>query len=97
MYGLAAPRGPAALPSVEYLHSSSSHALTSLQHSAQYSSSSMAGSDADDAPQVPLMASLDQQLKLLKKELKAKDDKITRLTEHAVMMGTHMDRLKGEV
>lgn len=52
--------------------------------------------DADDAP-MPLMQSLDQQLKLLKKELRAKDDKITRLTEHAVMMGHHMDKLKGEV
>lgn len=46
---------------------------------------------------MPLMANLDQQLKLLKRELKAKDDKIQRLTEHAVMMGNHMDRLKAEV
>jgi hypothetical protein len=53
--------------------------------------------DDDGSAPLPLMASLDQQLKLLKRELKAKDDKITRLTEHAVMMGTHMDRLKGEV
>ena len=43
------------------------------------------------------MQNLDAQMKLLKKELKMKDDKITRLTEHAVMMGTHMDKLKGEV
>ena len=42
------------------------------------------------------MQSLDQQLRLLKKELRAKDDKIARLTEHAVMMGHHMDKLKGE-
>ena len=40
---------------------------------------------------------LEQQVKLLKKELKVKDDKLARLTEHAVMMGHHMDRLKGEV
>lgn len=40
---------------------------------------------------------LEQQLKLLKKELKVKDDKLARLTEHAVMMGHHMDKLKGEV
>ena len=42
-------------------------------------------------------ASLEQQLKALRRELKTKDDKITRLTEHAVMMGTHMDKLKMEV
>jgi hypothetical protein len=53
------------------------------------------GSEEDS--QAPLMANLDQQLKLLKRELKTKDDKIARLTEHAVMMGSHMDRLKGEV
>lgn len=45
---------------------------------------------------MPLMQSLDQQLRLLKKELRTKDDKIARLTEHAVMMGHHMDKLKGE-
>jgi hypothetical protein len=53
------------------------------------------GSEEDS--QAPLVANLDQQLKLLKRELKTKDDKIARLTEHAVMMGSHMDRLKGEV
>jgi hypothetical protein len=52
---------------------------------------------SEDDSQAPLMANLDQQLKLLKRELKTKDDKIARLTEHAVMMGSHMDRLKGEV
>jgi hypothetical protein len=52
---------------------------------------------SEDDCQAPLMANLDQQLKLLKRELKTKDDKIARLTEHAVMMGSHMDRLKGEV
>ena len=51
----------------------------------------------DEDAHSPLMQSLDQQLRLLKKELKTKDDKITRLTEHAVMMGHHMDKLKGEV
>ena len=45
----------------------------------------------------PLLSSLEQQLRMLRKELKTKDDKITRLTEHAVMMGNHMDKLKGEV
>lgn len=40
---------------------------------------------------------LEQQIKLLKKELKSKDEKISRLTDHAVMMGNHMDKLKGEV
>jgi len=71
---------------VEYLYSSSA---------ANGSNNSAYGGDEDSAP-MPLMQSLDQQLKMLKKELKAKDDKITRLTEHAVMMGHHMDKLKGE-
>lgn len=96
VYGLAAPRGSAALPSVDYLHSSSS---SSLQYSNSHNNShSLNSSELDDrSPHAPLMASLDQQMKLLKKELKSKDDKITRLTEHAVMMGNHMDKLKGEV
>ena len=54
----------------------------------------MSMADCDDAP---LLSSLEQQLKLLRRELKTKDDKIARLTEHAVMMGSHMDRLKAEV
>lgn len=36
-------------------------------------------------------------MKLLRKELKVKDDKIYRLKEHADLMAAHMDRLKGEV
>ena len=43
------------------------------------------------------LASLDQQLRALRKELKTKDDKLARVTEHSMMMATHMDRLKGEV
>ena len=73
---------------MEYLYSSS--AANGSSNSNSYNAG-----DEDSAP-MPLMQSLDQQLKLLKKELKAKDDKITRLTEHAVMMGHHMDKLKGE-
>lgn len=36
-------------------------------------------------------------MKLLKKELKVKDDKIARLTEHSMMMASQMDKWKGEV
>ena len=46
---------------------------------------------------VALLGGLEQQMKLLKKELRSKDDKIRRVTEHAMMMGAHMDKLKGEV
>lgn len=84
-YGLAAPRAPA---SVEYLYSSSAANGSS--------NNSYAASEEDSGAPMPLMQSLDQQMKLLKKELKAKDDKIARLSEHAVMMGHHMDKLKGE-
>lgn len=44
-----------------------------------------------------LLTGLEGQLKLLKKELKTKDEKIARLTEHSMMMANQMDRLKGEV
>lgn len=56
----------------------------------------------DDSPTAvagpgDVLTNLDSQLKLLRKELKVKDDKIHRLKEHADLMATHMDRLKGEV
>lgn len=41
--------------------------------------------------------SADMQLRALKKELKMKDDKLNRITEHSVMMANYMDKLKGEV
>jgi hypothetical protein len=44
-----------------------------------------------------LLGGLEQQLKMLKKELKTKDDKIQRLTEHSMMMANQMDKLRGEV
>lgn len=63
--------------------------------------------DCDDRGDVParsahrdggdLLGGLDSQLKLLKKELKNKDEKIQRLTEHSMMMGNQMDKLRGEV
>eukprot|EP01039_Chlorochromonas_danica_P003047 gene3047-3326_t len=48
-------------------------------------------------PSEDVLASLETQMKLLRKELKVKDDKIYRLKEHADLMAAHMDRLKGEV
>jgi hypothetical protein len=42
-------------------------------------------------------ASADIQLRALKKELKLKDDRLNRITEHSVMMANYMDKLKGEV
>lgn len=55
--------------------------------------------DEDDTPDQAkdVLSTLDGQLKLLKKELRVKDEKIAKLTEHSVMMANHMDRLKGEV
>lgn len=44
-----------------------------------------------------VLDSLDGQLKLLKKELKIKDDKIVRLSDHCNMMANQLDRYKGEV
>lgn len=44
-----------------------------------------------------LLGGLEQQLKMLKKELRTKDDKIQRLTEHSMMMANQMDKLRGEV
>lgn len=55
------------------------------------------GSNTTPAMGADLLTGLDGQLKLLKKELKTKDDKIARLTEHSMMMANQMDRLKGEV
>jgi cell shape-determining protein MreC len=37
------------------------------------------------------------QIKRLKKELKEKEEKLTRVTEHSVMVANYMDKLKGEV
>ncbi len=79
---------------MEYLYSSSAH---SSKHSQMNMHAHHQQQQDDEDAHSPLMQSLDQQLRLLKKELKTKDDKITRLTEHAVMMGHHMDKLKGEV
>ena len=84
-YGLGAPR-----PALSSLESGGAGRPGSF--GGGHSAMSMA--DCDDAP---LLSSLEQQLKLLRRELKTKDDKIARLTEHAVMMGSHMDRLKAEV
>jgi hypothetical protein len=44
-----------------------------------------------------VLSTLDSQLKLLKKELKVKDEKITRLTDHSTMLANQLDRYKGEV
>jgi hypothetical protein len=44
-----------------------------------------------------VLSGLEGQLKLLKKDLKVKDEKIMKLTEHSMMMASHMDKLKGEV
>lgn len=44
-----------------------------------------------------VLSSLDHQLKLLKKEIKTKDEKISRLTDHSNMIASQMDKLKGEV
>lgn len=43
-----------------------------------------------------VLSTLDSQLKLLKKELKQKDEKISRLSEHSSMMANQLDRYKGE-
>ena len=58
-------------------------------------SSSRAGVvDTNDASS-PL--SIEQQIKALRKELKTKEEKLARVTEHSMMMAAHMDKLKGEV
>lgn len=44
-----------------------------------------------------VLSSLDYQLKLLKKEIKTKDEKIIRLSDHSNMIANQMDKLKGEV
>ncbi len=44
-----------------------------------------------------VLGTLEGQLTLLKKQLKAKDEKIMKLTEHSMMIANHMDKLKGEV
>lgn len=44
-----------------------------------------------------VLTSLESQMRLLRRELKGKDDKLARVTEHSVMLAAHMDRLKGEV
>jgi chromosome segregation ATPase len=53
--------------------------------------------DSEADPTKDVLTTLDGQLKLLKRELKMKDDKIAKLTEHSMMMANHMDRLKGEI
>lgn len=70
-----------------------SHLMSHNQHNGKsvQSSSDHIGGGTD------VLASLDGQLKLLRKELKTKDDKIQRLTEHSMNMANHMDRLKSEV
>lgn len=87
-YGL----GAVSVPS-ELVGSSSAGAFDSKPSNALDRDVFSAGSSASLLT-IPV---LEQQLKLLKKELKVKDDKLARLTEHAVMMGHHMDKLKGEV
>jgi hypothetical protein len=55
--------------------------------------------EVDDDPSAgrdPL-SSLDTQFKLLKKDLKMKEDKLSRLTEHCTMLANQLDRYKGEV
>lgn len=44
-----------------------------------------------------VLTSLESQMRLLRRELKGKDDKLARVTEHSMMLAAHMDRLKGEV
>lgn len=53
--------------------------------------------DEEPSTGTDVLGNLDSQLKLLRKDLKVKDDKIARLKEHNELMTTHMDRLKGEV
>lgn len=43
------------------------------------------------------LSSLDLQLKQMKRELRAKDEKIARIMEHNTLMASHMERLKGEI
>ena len=43
-----------------------------------------------------VLSTLDSQFKVLKKELKQKDDKIIRLMEHSSMLANQLDRYKGE-
>lgn len=69
-------------------HGHESHAAASHQEQ-QHPSPSYEGSNA--------LSSLDAQLRSLRKELKAKDDKLARVTEHSMMQASHMDRLRGEV
>jgi hypothetical protein len=97
-YGLGAPRGEALAP-VDYLYSSSTNKLNGAPRS-QCEDEEGAGDTGEGYgmhASVSVTSSLEQQVRLLKKELKAKDDKLARLTEHALMMGAHMDKLKGEV
>lgn len=54
--------------------------------------------DKDESNEVgDVLGTLEGQLTLLKKQLKAKDEKIMKLTEHSMMIANHMDKLKGEV
>lgn len=46
---------------------------------------------------VPSIAHLELQLKTVRKDLRAKEDKLARVTEHSMMLSSHMDKLKGEV
>lgn len=68
-----------------------------MDYPSSYNSARGGAASSSSGGASELLGGLDNQLKLLKKELKVKDDKIARLTEHSMMMASQMDKWKGEV
>jgi len=57
-------------------------------------------SDADDLGaegDIRYQQSLESQIAVLKKDMRARDDRLSRLTEHSMMLSNHCDNLKAEL
>lgn len=90
-YGLGAPRPPRKPSDYADEDEEEENYRTDEGDEGDYRRKSSGGGGGD------LLGGLEQQLKMLKKELKTKDDKIQRLTEHSMMMANQMDKFRGEV
>lgn len=63
----------------------------------RYSQSTGDTTQEDEPESAPdALQQANTEIKRLKKEMKTKEEKLTRVTEHSMMLGAHMDRVKGE-